>query len=69
MVSILFLGSIQLLAVGILGLYIHAIYLEVKGRPNYIIESVFGFEIECPENETEIPSFSHENQKSNSIEK
>jgi glycosyltransferase involved in cell wall biosynthesis len=44
MVTVLFLGSTQLLALGVLGLYIHAIYLEVKGRPNYIIESVYGFE-------------------------
>lgn len=68
MVSILFLGSIQLLAVGVLGLYVHAIYLEVKGRPNYIIESIFGFEVDSFEDEITPQSFSQKTQKSNHLE-
>jgi dolichol-phosphate mannosyltransferase len=44
MVAVLFSGSVQLLAIGILGLYVHSIYQEVKGRPNYIVESLYGFE-------------------------
>jgi hypothetical protein len=28
---------------GLMGLYVHAIFIEVKGRPNYIVESTFGF--------------------------
>jgi glycosyltransferase involved in cell wall biosynthesis len=43
MTAILFLGSVQLLSIGILGLYIHSIFIEVKKRPNYILESTFGF--------------------------
>jgi glycosyltransferase involved in cell wall biosynthesis len=43
MTAILFLGSIQLLSIGILGLYIHSIFIEVKKRPNFIIESTYGF--------------------------
>jgi dolichol-phosphate mannosyltransferase len=38
-VIILFFGGIQLLTIGILGVYISKIYREVKGRPLYIIES------------------------------
>lgn len=38
--SILFLGGIQLIAIGILGEYIAKIYEEVKKRPLYIIRRV-----------------------------
>jgi glycosyltransferase involved in cell wall biosynthesis len=48
MTAVLFIGSIQLLATGVLGLYIHSIYQEVKERPNYIIESLYGFENDFP---------------------
>jgi len=44
MTAILFIGSLQLLAIGVLGLYIHSIHQEVKGRPNYIVASLFGFD-------------------------
>lgn len=44
MSAILFIGSIQLLTIGIIGLYLHSIYLGVKDRPNYIIKSKYGFE-------------------------
>ena len=36
-VSIWAIGGLQLLAIGIIGEYIGKIYLEVKGRPRYII--------------------------------
>lgn len=39
-VPLYFLGGIQILSMGIIGEYIGKIYIEVKGRPTYIIEEV-----------------------------
>ena len=39
MVSIWFLGGVELLAVGLIGEYIGKMYKEVKRRPRYIIEA------------------------------
>ena len=38
--SIWFLGGLQLLAIGMVGQYIGKIYIEVKQRPRYNIEKV-----------------------------
>jgi len=42
LVAILFLGSLQLLSVGLLGEYIGRVYLETKQRPVYVVRRKFG---------------------------
>ncbi len=44
MVSIWFLGGVQLICLGVIGEYIGKIYGETKHRPRYIIESVLNEE-------------------------
>lgn len=41
-ISILLIGGIQLIMLGILGSYIGRVYTEVQGRPLYIVRSVLG---------------------------
>ncbi|MCR5278506.1 MAG: glycosyltransferase family 2 protein [Lachnospiraceae bacterium] len=38
--SIWFLGGVQLLCIGLIGQYVGKVYIEVKGRPRYNIEKI-----------------------------
>lgn len=40
MATMLFLGGTQLIVLGVLGLYVNTIFLEVKGRPNFIVKNI-----------------------------
>jgi glycosyltransferase involved in cell wall biosynthesis len=44
LVSVLFLGGMQLLTLGILGDYLGRVFNEVKGRPLYIVRETYGLE-------------------------
>jgi glycosyltransferase involved in cell wall biosynthesis len=46
MLSIWFIGGIQLISLGLIGEYIGKIYKEVKRRPLYIIETDLGAQVE-----------------------
>ena len=40
MAAILLLGSVQLIVLGIMGLYVNAIYTQTKNRPLYLIRNI-----------------------------
>ena len=41
LIAVLLMGAIQLLSLGIIGEYLGRLFLEVKGRPIYVIEGVY----------------------------
>ena len=43
-ITILFIGGVQLISIGVLGQYIGRIFEEIKGRPLYIINSTLNIE-------------------------
>ena len=45
-VAIMFLGGIQLTALGIVGEYVGRIYMETKHRPLFVVQEQFGFDAE-----------------------
>lgn len=44
LVSVLFLGAVQLIFLGVIGEYLGRIYDEVKRRPLYIVAEALGYE-------------------------
>jgi dolichol-phosphate mannosyltransferase len=44
LVTVLFLGGVQLISLGIVGEYLGRIYDEVKNRPLYVVNQAVGFE-------------------------
>jgi len=40
----LFFGGVQMLTIGILGEYLSSIFNEIKGRPEYIVETALNFD-------------------------
>jgi len=48
-ISVLFLGGIQLLSIGIIGEYLGRVYDEVKRRPPWIIAATAGVEARAPD--------------------
>lgn len=48
MITILFIGGVQLIGIGIVGEYIGRIYKEIKNRPLYVVQEYIGFMNQAP---------------------
>lgn len=48
LISVLLLGGIQLISLGVIGEYLGRVYEEVKGRPLYIVAETIGLEGKAP---------------------
>ncbi len=46
LVVVLFFGSVQLISVGVLGEYIARLFAEVKRRPIYLVDEIYGADLE-----------------------
>jgi glycosyltransferase involved in cell wall biosynthesis len=48
MVTVLFLGGVQLIALGIIGEYLARMFVEIKGRPLYLLAGVYRHREDAP---------------------
>jgi len=48
LIAVLLMGAIQLLSLGIIGEYLGRLFLEVKGRPIYVVEGVYEAGADAP---------------------
>ena len=48
-ISVLFIGGVQMVMTGVLGSYIARIYSEVQGRPLYLVDGLYGARRESPD--------------------
>jgi len=54
--TLLVLGSLIMISLGIIGEYIAKIYDEIKGRPSYLVETALGFEGDDEMGQTIVPA-------------
>jgi polyisoprenyl-phosphate glycosyltransferase len=53
-VTVLFVGSVQIALMGVLGIYIGKTFEEAKGRPLYIVKETLNFEEACSRTEQKL---------------
>jgi len=54
MSGVLFLSGVQLLALGVIGIYVSKVFQEVKARPTYIVRSLLGIDDVAHEREVSV---------------
>ena len=54
--ALLFLGGMQLMATGVVGIYLRTVFQEVKARPTYVVGALRGLEAVPNERTAMVPS-------------